>query len=42
MKSFSRYSVTGVYVGSYNGFNIRGVIERGIRFIGNGQAPVYI
>ena len=42
VKSFGRCGVTGVYVGSCDGFNIGGVMERGIRFIGNGQAPVHM
>ena len=42
VKSFGRCGVTGVYVGSCDAFNIGGVMERGIRFIGNGQAPVHL
>ena len=40
--SLSRVGVTGVYVGYTNHFNIGSVMERGIRFIGNGQAPVHL
>ncbi|KKY15883.1 putative alcohol dehydrogenase [Phaeomoniella chlamydospora] len=41
VKSFGRIGITGVYVGYTNHFNIGAVMERGIRFIGNGQAPVH-
>ncbi|WP_348235156.1 hypothetical protein, partial [Salmonella enterica] len=34
--------VTGVYVGFTNHFNIGSLMERGIRLIGNGQAPVHL
>ncbi|KAK9238114.1 GroES-like protein [Lipomyces kononenkoae] len=39
-KSFGRCGITGVYVGFTNHFNIGALMERGIRLIGNGQAPV--
>lgn len=32
----------GVYVGFTNHFNIGSLMERGIRLIGNGQAPVHL
>jgi len=41
VKSFGRVGITGVYVGYTNHFNIGSIMERGIRFIGNGQAPVH-
>jgi len=41
VKNFGRVGITGVYVGYTNHFNIGSVMERGIRFIGNGQAPVH-
>ncbi|ORY12402.1 chaperonin 10-like protein [Clohesyomyces aquaticus] len=34
--------ITGVYVGFTNHFNIGSLMERGIRLIGNGQAPVHM
>ncbi|KAL8679410.1 MAG: hypothetical protein Q9186_004287 [Xanthomendoza sp. 1 TL-2023] len=42
VKSFGRCGITGVYVGFTNHFNIGGLMERGIRLIGNGQAPVHL
>lgn len=42
VKSFGRCGVTGVYVGTCDGFNIGSIMERGIRFFGNGQAPVHM
>jgi len=41
VKNFGRCGVTGVYVGFTNHFNIGALMERGIRLIGNGQAPVH-
>jgi len=41
VKNFGRVGITGVYVGYTNHFNIGSLMERGIRFIGNGQAPVH-
>ncbi|KAI9651652.1 MAG: hypothetical protein M1831_000555 [Alyxoria varia] len=41
VKSFGRVGVTGIYVGYTNHFNIGALMERGIRLIGNGQAPVH-
>ncbi|KAF4125418.1 Alcohol dehydrogenase GroES-like domain [Geosmithia morbida] len=38
---FGRCGITGVYAGYTNHFNIGAVMERGIRLIGNGQAPVH-
>ena len=42
VKSFGRVGVTGIYAGFTNHFAIGAVMERGIRFIGNGQAPVHM
>jgi len=42
VKSFGRCGITGVYVGFTNHFNIGSLMERGIRLIGNGQAPVHL
>ncbi|KAI6887791.1 GroES-like protein [Hortaea werneckii] len=42
VKNYGRVGITGVYVGYTNHFNIGSVMERGIRFIGNGQAPVHL
>lgn len=41
VKSFGRCGVTGVYVGSYDEFNIGSVIEQSIRFFRNRQALVH-
>lgn len=42
VKAFGRCGITGVYVGFTNHFNIGGLMERGVRLIGNGQAPVHL
>ena len=42
VKNFGRCGITGVYVGFTNHFNIGSLMERGIRLIGNGQAPVQL
>lgn len=42
VKNYGRVGITGVYVGFTNHFNIGSLMERGIRFIGNGQAPVHL
>ncbi|TGO22688.1 hypothetical protein BPAE_0158g00070 [Botrytis paeoniae] len=42
VKNFGRCGITGVYVGYTNHFNIGSLMERGIRLIGNGQAPVHM
>ncbi|KAJ5461576.1 uncharacterized protein N7458_003128 [Penicillium daleae] len=40
VRPFGRVGVTGVYAGYTNHFNIGALMETGVRFIGNGQAPV--
>lgn len=40
-RNFGSCGITGVYVGFTNHFNIGSLMERGIRLIGNGQAPVH-
>lgn len=40
VRPFGRIGVTGVYAGYTNHFNIGALMQTGIRFIGNGQAPV--
>ena len=40
VRPFGRIGITGVYAGFTNHFNIGAVMQTGIRFIGNGQAPV--
>lgn len=42
VRNFGRCGITGVYVGFTNHFNIGSLMERGIRLIGNGQAPVQL
>ncbi|PKS06091.1 hypothetical protein jhhlp_007925 [Lomentospora prolificans] len=41
VRSYGRCGVTGVYVGYTNHFNVGSLMQRGIRLIGNGQAPVH-
>ncbi|EPS34585.1 hypothetical protein POX_a00442 [Penicillium oxalicum] len=40
VRAFGRIGVTGIYAGFTNHFNIGALMETGVRFIGNGQAPV--
>ncbi|KAI9847729.1 MAG: hypothetical protein M1837_001977 [Sclerophora amabilis] len=42
VKSYGRCGITGVYVGFTNHFNVGALMERGVRLIGNGQAPVHL
>ena len=42
VRSYGRCGITGVYTGFTNHFNIGSLMERGIRLIGNGQAPVHM
>lgn len=42
VRSYGRIGITGVYSGFTNHFNIGSLMERGIRLIGNGQAPVHL
>jgi threonine dehydrogenase-like Zn-dependent dehydrogenase len=42
VRNYGRCGITGVYVGFTNHFNIGTLMERGIRLIGNGQAPVQL
>lgn len=39
-RKYGRCGITGAYMGFTNHFNIGSLMERGIRLIGNGQAPV--
>ncbi|KAK2600125.1 hypothetical protein QQS21_005140 [Conoideocrella luteorostrata] len=41
VRSYGRCGITGIYVGYTNHFNIGSLMQRGIRLIGNGQAPVH-
>ncbi|TFB03495.1 hypothetical protein CCMA1212_004378 [Trichoderma ghanense] len=41
VRNYGRCGVTGVYVAYTNHFNIGSLMQRGIRLIGNGQAPVH-
>ncbi|KAK4208770.1 S-glutathione dehydrogenase [Rhypophila decipiens] len=41
VRNYGRAGITGVYVGYTNHFNIGSLMQRGIRLIGNGQAPVH-
>ncbi|KAH7313868.1 chaperonin 10-like protein [Stachybotrys elegans] len=41
VRNYGRVGITGVYVGYTNHFNVGSLMERGIRLIGNGQAPVH-
>lgn len=38
-RKFGRVGLIGVYSGYTNHFNIGALMEKGVRFIGNGQAP---
>jgi len=40
VRNYGRCGVTGVYVGYTNHLNVGSMMQRGIRLIGNGQAPV--
>ncbi|WWC98320.1 hypothetical protein V866_005211 [Kwoniella sp. B9012] len=42
VKKFGRVGLIGVYAGYTNHFNIGALMEKGVRFIGNGQAPVHL
>jgi len=42
VRNYGRCGITGAYVGFTNHFNIGSLMERGIRLIGNGQAPVHM
>jgi len=41
VRNYGRCGITGVYVGYTNHFNVGSLMQRGIRLIGNGQAPVH-
>lgn len=41
VRAFGRCGVTGVYTGYTNHFAVGSFMQRGIRLIGNGQAPVH-
>ncbi|ODO10698.1 hypothetical protein I350_01295 [Cryptococcus amylolentus CBS 6273] len=41
-KKLGRIGLIGVYSGYTNHFNIGALMEKGLRFIGNGQAPVHL
>ncbi|KAI5481243.1 hypothetical protein MNV49_004863 [Pseudohyphozyma bogoriensis] len=41
VRNFGTVGITGVYAGFTNHFNIGAVMEKGVRLIGNGQAPVH-
>ncbi|EGC47087.1 alcohol dehydrogenase [Histoplasma capsulatum var. duboisii H88] len=40
VRNFGRCGITGIYVGYTNHFNIGSLMQRGVRLIGNGQAPI--
>lgn len=41
VKCFGRVGLTGVYVGFTNHFNVGSLMQRGVKLMGNGQAPVH-
>ena len=41
-RKFGRIGLIGVYSGFTNHFAIGSLMEKGVRFIGNGQAPVHL
>jgi len=42
VKKMGRCGIIAAYAGYANAFNIGALMEKGIRFIGNGQAPVHL
>ncbi|KAL7420889.1 hypothetical protein Q5752_004843 [Cryptotrichosporon argae] len=42
VRKFGRVGLIGVYAGYTNHFNVGALMEKGVRFIGNGQAPVHL
>jgi len=42
VKKLGRVGIIAAYAGFTNGFNIGALMEKGIRLIGNGQAPVHL
>ncbi|KAI5458962.1 S-glutathione dehydrogenase [Mariannaea sp. PMI_226] len=42
VRNYGRCGITGVYVGYTNHLNVGSLMQRGIRLIGNGQAPVHM
>lgn len=42
VKKFGRCGLIAAYAGYTNHFNIGALMEKGVRFIGNGQAPVHL
>jgi len=41
VRNYGRVGITGVYIGYTNHLNVGSLMQRGIRLIGNGQAPVH-
>ncbi|KAJ8596957.1 GroES-like protein [Rhizopogon salebrosus TDB-379] len=41
VRKMGRCGIIAAYAGFTNGFNIGALMEKGVRFIGNGQAPVH-
>lgn len=41
VRKMGRCGLIAAYTGFTNGFNIGALMEKGVRFIGNGQAPVH-
>lgn len=42
VRKFGRCGIIAAYSGYTNHFNIGALMEKGVRFIGNGQAPVHL
>lgn len=42
VKKMGRIGIIAAYAGYANGVNVGALMERGIRLIGNGQAPVHL
>lgn len=42
VKKMGRVGIIAAYAGFANGVNVGAIMERGIRVIGNGQAPVHL
>jgi len=41
VRKMGRCGIIAAYAGFTNGFNIGALMEKGVRLIGNGQAPVH-
>lgn len=42
VKKMGRIGIIAAYAGFANGINVGALMEKGVRLIGNGQAPVHL